>query len=92
MPSTLLKYFYVLLGLIYLQMENFKKDSFKKDIKPLAFSLFEHSNSSKTLKMWRDTMITNYNNKSKAIQLHVTTVNTRIIAYISICPSSLCSE
>lgn len=31
-------------------------------------------------------MITNYNNISKAIQLHVTTVNTRIITSISICP------
>lgn len=35
MPSTLLQYFYVLIGLIYLQMENFKKDT-----ETVAFSLF----------------------------------------------------
>lgn len=92
MPSTLLQYFSVLLGLIYLQMENFKRDNFKKDIKPLAFCFFLLSNSSKTLNMLRDTMITNYN-KSKATLLHVTTVNTRIISWVSICsPPSLCSQ
>lgn len=42
MPGTLLQYFCVLLGLIYLQMENFKKDT-----KPVAFSFFYLSNSSK---------------------------------------------
>lgn len=49
MPSTLLKYFYVLIGLIYLQMGNFKKDTFKTDIEPVAFSFFQLFNSSKNI-------------------------------------------
>lgn len=41
MPSTLLKYFYVLLGLIYLQMEKLQKGELQKGHRAFGIQLFQ---------------------------------------------------
>lgn len=68
MPGTLLQYFYVLIGLIYLQMEKFKRDKFKKDMKPVAFRFFYLSISSTTLNMLKVIMIKK--KKTTIYQMH----------------------
>lgn len=49
MPSTLPQYFFVLICLIYLQMENLKNDR-----KPVAFSFFQFIKNNENVKGFYD--------------------------------------